>query len=380
MTMMRAMQILVPAVCSATLSAALCYTLARWSARLRLVARPRPDRWHQSPTPNTGGLAILSACAAAYVLFARTGYRTVAACAVFVSLLGFVDDRLQLPPRAKLAGQAAAAAVVICAGMTLEWTPWYWINVTVTAVWIVGITNAFNLIDNMDGLCGGVAAIAAISGAVLASLGHDPQRTLLLTIIGTACLGFLVFNHKPARIFMGDCGSMFLGFSLATLAIGSPRHGDSILNSLYGLPAFLYPVFDTILVSVLRRAAGKPVSVGGRDHSSHRLVSTGLTERETVWILWSITALCAFYGLLAYNRPASFMFVTALLLTAFAIFGTYLARLPGFAIRTRSQSAELLFRYLESDPHRRPGRTAALPDEPNAFRIATPAKAPSRGK
>jgi UDP-GlcNAc:undecaprenyl-phosphate/decaprenyl-phosphate GlcNAc-1-phosphate transferase len=330
--MVRASQIAIPAACSGVLSAALCYSLARWSDRLRLVAKPRPDRWHQRPTPNTGGLGILIACAAAYVLFAGTRYATVAACAGAISLLGFVDDRVQLLPLAKLAGQAAATAVVVFAGIILHCTPWYWADITITAVWIIGITNAFNLIDNMDGLCGGVAAIAAASGAVLASLQQDAQRALLLIILCAACLGFLMFNHKPARIFMGDCGSMFLGFSLASLAVVPPHRGNSILESFYTLPAFLYPIFDTTLVSVLRRAAGRPVSVGGRDHSSHRLVSTGLTERTAVWILWSITAMCACYGPMAYHHPRWFIFLTALLLTALAVFGIFLAGLPGFAI------------------------------------------------
>jgi len=327
---MRAMQVAVAAGCSGALSAGVCYCLARWSGQLRLVAQPRPDRWHKRPTPNTGGAGILIACAAAYLLFANHGYGTVAACAGFVSLLGFVDDRVQLPPVAKLAGQATAAAVVICGGMTLNWSPWYWTNVVITAIWIIGITNAFNLIDNMDGLCGGVAAITAGSGAALAFLERDDQRTLLLTVIAAACLGFLIFNHKPARIFMGDCGSMFLGFSLASLAVSSAHPGASILESFYALPAFLYPIFDTTLVSVLRRASGKPVSVGGRDHSSHRLVSTGLTERKAVWVFWGIAGVCALCGPLAYNHPGRFIAVTTLVLAALTVLGSFLASLPGF--------------------------------------------------
>lgn len=336
---MHAMQIVVPAACSGALSAALSYCLARWSGRLRLVAKPRPDRWHERPTPNTGGLGILIGCAAAYFLFAKTGYGTVAGSAAFVSLLGFVDDRVQLPPYAKLAGQTAAAAIVICGGMILHWTPWYWANVMITAVWIIGITNAFNLIDNMDGLCGGVAAIAAGSGAVLAFLEQDGQRASLLAVLAAACLGFLLFNHKPARIFMGDCGSMFLGFTLACLAAPSPRPGDSMLASFYALPAFLYPIFDTTLVSVLRRAAGRPISVGGRDHSSHRLVSTGLTDRTAVWVLWAVTGVCGSCGPLAYHHPRWFIAFTTLLLIAFGVFGKFLASIPGFAIQPQFRSA-----------------------------------------
>jgi UDP-GlcNAc:undecaprenyl-phosphate GlcNAc-1-phosphate transferase len=297
------------------------------------MAQPRPDRWHQKPTPNTGGLGILIACAFGYLLFAGTGNGAIAACAGGVSILGFVDDRLQLHPRAKLAGQTAAAVVLISTGMSLNLTPSTWANGAITALWIVGITNAFNLIDNMDGLCGGVAAIVAGSGAWLAILHRDYDRALLILVVAGACLGFLTLNYKPARIFMGDCGSLFLGFSLASLALTRPVPftSSSVLHSLYPLTAFLYPIFDMGFVSVLRRSAGRPVSVGGRDHSSHRLVSTGLTERKTVWVLWACTAVSASLGPLMNRKPGWFIATAALLLVALTVFGFFLARVPGFA-------------------------------------------------
>ncbi len=323
----------IAAIISAVLSAAMCYGLARWSGQLRLMAQPRPDRWHQKPTPNTGGLGVLIACAFGYLLFAGTGYGAVAACAGGVSILGFVDDRLQLHPRAKFAGQTAAAVVLISTGMSLHLTPWTWANGAITALWIVGITNAFNLIDNMDGLCGGVAAIVAGSGAWLAILQRDYDRALLLLVVAGSCLGFLTINYKPARIFMGDCGSLFLGFSLASFALSRPVPvtGSPVLHSFYPLTAFLYPIFDMGLVSVLRRSAGKPVSVGGRDHSSHRLVSAGLTERKAVWVFWACAAVSASCGPLMYRMPGWFIATAALLLIALAVFGIFLARLPGFA-------------------------------------------------
>lgn len=376
--MTRDMQIVWAAVFSGALSAALCFCFARWSGRLRLVAKPRPDRWHEQPTPNTGGMGILIGCAVAYFLFAGTAYSTIAACAGFISLLGFVDDRVQLPPMAKLVGQATAATIVICAGMTLHWTPWYWANVSITFVWIIGITNAFNLIDNMDGLCGGVAAIAAASGAVLASLQQDGRRTLLLTILAVACLGFLVFNHKPARIFMGDCGSMFLGFSLASLALSSSNNSDTMLESLYAIPAFLYPIFDTTLVSVLRRAAGRPVSVGGRDHSSHRLVSTGWSERRAVGALWVVAGLCASCGPLTYHHPGWFIAIATLLLAGFALLGIYLASLPGFAQPSQVGSLEAPAQILQAGPQSKPTPVNILPVEPCADRVPVYAHAGDR--
>ena len=199
--------------------------------------------------------------------------------------------------------------VVIASGVVFRVTPWEWANLVLTFLWIAGITNAFNLIDNMDGLCAGVAVIICASRFVFAVQNGDPRGALLAGDHSPAAvLGFLVFNYKPAQIFLGDCGSMFVGFSLGALAVASPVPNTRVFASTLFYPAltFLYPIFDTALVSVLRRSAGRPISVGGRDHSSHRLVSLGLTERKAVWLLWLLSAIGAAVGLLTYTtRSAS---------------------------------------------------------------------------
>jgi UDP-GlcNAc:undecaprenyl-phosphate GlcNAc-1-phosphate transferase len=320
---------------SATLlSSGLTWLLVRASLRLRLVAQPRADRWHGKATPNTGGLAILIAFAGCYLCFASGQYRIIAICSVFVALLGFLDDRIQLRPLVKLAGQSVAAAVVVASGVTFRLTPWDWANVLLAFLWIAGITNAFNLIDNMDGLCAGVAVIICASRLILALQNHDNGGAMLLAILAGSVLGFLVFNLKPARIFMGDCGSMFVGFSLGALAIASPVPSTRVFVSTLFCPAltFLYPIFDTVLVSVLRRSAGRPISVGGRDHSSHRLVSLGLTERKAVWLLWLFSAVGAATGLLTYAMPVGVLVIAAMLVTGVSVFGIFLATLPAYAI------------------------------------------------
>jgi UDP-GlcNAc:undecaprenyl-phosphate GlcNAc-1-phosphate transferase len=144
----------------------------------------------------------------------------------------------------------------------------------------------------------------------------------------------LIFNHKPAKIFMGDCGSMFVGFSLGTLAIASPVPNTRVFVATLFYPAlaFLYPIFDTVLVSVLRRSAGRPVSVGGRDHSSHRLVSLGLTERKAVWLLWLLAAIGAAAGLLTYTMPIGVLAIAVLLITGVSVFGVFLATLPAYVL------------------------------------------------
>ena len=316
------------------MSSTVTYLLIRWSVRLRLVAQPRSDRWHGEATPNTGGLAILFASVFCYFLFAPGRYAVVAVCAGLVSLLGFLDDRVQLRPLLKFAGQSVAVIVVIASGVVFRGTPWDWVNLVITFLWIAGITNAFNLIDNMDGLCAGVAVIICGSRIVLAVRNHDDGGALLLAVLAGAVLGFLIFNHKPARIFMGDCGSMFVGFSLGALAIASPVPNTRVFVSTIFYPAlaFLYPIFDTVLVSVLRRSAGRPISVGGRDHSSHRLVSLGLTERKTVWLLWLLAAVGASAGLLSYLMPVGVLAIAILLISGVSIFGIFLATLPAYVM------------------------------------------------
>lgn len=319
---------------AALLSTTLTYLLIHWSARLRLVAHPRADRWHGKATPNTGGLAILIASACCYLTFSSGQYRVIAICGGLVSLLGFLDDRVQLRPLAKFAGQSVAAIAVISSGVVFHVTPWEWANLVLTFFWIAGITNAFNLIDNMDGLCAGVAVIICGSRFVLALHNGNKGGAVLLAVLGGSVLGFLFFNHKPARIFMGDCGSMFIGFSLGALAIANPVPNARVFASTLFYPAlaFLYPIFDTVLVSVLRRSAGRPISVGGRDHSSHRLVSLGLTERKAVWLLWLLAAIGAFAGLLTYAMPIGVFAIAVLLISGVSVLGVFLATLPAYAI------------------------------------------------
>src|SRR5665213_1576779 len=282
------------------LSALLTWILIRYSVRLRLTAPPTADRWHKIPTPSSGGIAILIACGVVYLAVFRGTLMPIAIGTLVLSGLGFADDRLRLKPLPKLLIQIAVTAWMILCGYVFPASPWPVLNAAFSFVWILGITNAFNLIDNMDGLCAGVTIITALFRiGLLTSKGYDTEAGLVAVIAG-AFAGFLIFNYKPARIFMGDAGSMIAGFSLATLTMASPLAHTKVFAAELAYPAltFLYPIFDTTLVSLLRRAAGRPISVGGRDHSSHRLASLGLGDRNVVWILWILTALGGFAGLL----------------------------------------------------------------------------------
>lgn len=276
----------------------------RWG----MVARPKADRWHTRPTALLGGLAIFVAVTAVELTLVLRDRQALAvlAASTFLFLVGLVDDLVNLKPYQKLVGQVMGVAAVVSSGLVLPWTGSAPLDVAVTAVWLVGITNAVNLLDNMDGLAAGVAAIAS-SFLALHLLGegqHDAAR--MLAVFAAALLGFLVYNSNPASIFMGDCGSMFIGFFLAAAALLGPTGGRSrSFLPVLAVPVLVLfiPIFDTLLVMVLRKLAGRPISRGGRDHASHRLVALGLSERRAVWMLYGLSGLSGLLAVLVRDLP-----------------------------------------------------------------------------
>ena len=316
------------------LSVLLTLLQIRAGSWLGLPAAPRKDRWHAVPTPSSGGLAIFLSCAGAYWLTCHGRYPRIALAVAALWIFGFLDDRLCLRPAFKLAVQVAAAGFVVLGGVAFPATPWYLPNVALNMFWIVMITNAFNLIDNMDGLCAGVVIIICLFRSwLLASEGYRTDADLC-AILAAAFAGFLFFNYHPARIFMGDCGSLPAGFALAALTLAGPAPHKGILLTGFFYPAltFAYPIFDTALVSILRKLTGRPISLGGCDHSSHRLASLGLDQRQVVWILWLLTAFGASLGIVIHLMPDALFAAGALLLVMLGMLALSLAKLPGYPL------------------------------------------------
>ncbi|MGA2132386.1 MAG: MraY family glycosyltransferase [Bryobacteraceae bacterium] len=316
-----------PILLAGLLSALLTRLQIGLNSRLRLTAAPRADRWHIVPTPSSGGLAIFVSCGAAYLLACPGRHSRIAISVAALWIFGFLDDRLRLPPWLKLTAQIAAAAFVVLGGVIFPLTSSYLFNVALSMFWIVMITNAFNLIDNMDGLCAGVVIIICLfRSGLLATEGYAADAGLC-AIIGAAFAGFLLFNYHPARIFMGDCGSLPVGFALGALTLAGPAPHKSLLLAGFFYPAltFTYPIFDTAFVAVLRKLSGRPISQGGRDHSSHRLVSLGIGQRRAVWILWLLTAIGSSLGLTIQLAPGYLFAVGASLLCILCVFGLLLA-------------------------------------------------------
>ena len=271
--------------------------------RFGFVAVPKTDRWHKKPTAMFGGVAIcLSVLIAALPFSLNITYgKEILLASGFLFLVGFIDDLIHIKPYQKLIGQILGSAFVVYYGLTLPWTGSVLLNMALAIFWLIGITNAINLLDNMDGLASGIAVIAA--GFLALSFLNTGQNTeaLIMLIFAGGLLGFLVYNSNPASILMGDCGSMFVGFFLASSALINVSGGRSrSFLPVLAVPILVLfiPIFDTTFVTVLRKLSGRAASQGGRDHTSHRLVALGMSERYAVLMLYGFAALSGVLAIL----------------------------------------------------------------------------------
>jgi UDP-GlcNAc:undecaprenyl-phosphate GlcNAc-1-phosphate transferase len=328
LSMKGAAQWLLPPLTAFLATVLLTRLLIRVAPSRGWVSHPRQDRWNSRVVAHFGGIPILLAySAAALVFFPHRQNLMLLSLVWFMALVGLADDVLGLKPRAKLISQIVIAALAVYAGIVHPLTAHLWLNAVFTLFWIVGITNAVNLLDNMDGLAAGIALIASAQVILLAG-PTNPTSGLALCMLA-ACSGFLVFNGNPARIFMGDVGALSIGFFLACASVKTSEHLSS-LGSVLCVPVLVLfiPVFDTLLVSVTRRLNGRRISLGARDHASHRLVMIGLNERQAVWILYVIASTA---GVMAFLWKSSWgnlgAGLVALFLIGSILFWVYLAKL-----------------------------------------------------
>jgi UDP-GlcNAc:undecaprenyl-phosphate GlcNAc-1-phosphate transferase len=316
------------------------WALLHTPAARHVVAAPRADRWHTKSTPLLGGSGFLAglllaagiALAAGAIPASRELGGILGGCALLYTA-GLVDDLFGLSPLAKVFAQIAAAAIVLGAGIRVEIVSNYVVATTIGVLWIVGMTNAFNLLDNMDGLAATLAAIACAFFAIDAFTVHPNHLVATLSLgLFFACLGFLPFNvriSKPAAVFMGDSGSQLLGFTVAALGLASSWTvaGSTVASLLLPLLVLAVPILDTTLVTVVRLLEGRPVTKGGRDHTSHRLVYQGLSDRRAVVLLCAVSAALGLTSL-AYKVLDDTLVTLAGVLVTFAVlvqFGSYLA-------------------------------------------------------
>jgi UDP-GlcNAc:undecaprenyl-phosphate GlcNAc-1-phosphate transferase len=308
--------ILVPAVRS----------LAR---RGNIVAAPLPSRWHRHPTPLLGGVAIaLIVIGGGWTIQTSSSLALTLVCASLMAALGLVDDISPVKSSTKLVFQIVIASIFVYSGHRLEWTNSLTVDTMLTLAWVVGITNALNLLDNMDGLAAGVGVIACMSLLLTADLHPPSAETQLIAILLGALAAFLVYNVHPASIFMGDAGSLLTGMILASASVAHGAANAGELLSVVAAPMLVLaiPIFDTTLVVVSRLLSGRWPSEGGRDHSSHRMVAMGLSEPAAVGVLWVLAAIGGLIGVgVQHLELESAGLVAAGFVVAMAIFAAYLA-------------------------------------------------------
>jgi UDP-GlcNAc:undecaprenyl-phosphate GlcNAc-1-phosphate transferase len=286
------------------LAALLAHQLTPVAVRIALqyglVDRPDGKLKRQSaPVAYLGGAAVYLAFVITLGLtyeFSREVLALLLA-GTMVVLLGLVDDIGAISPRAKFLGQALAVLLLMKAGILLEivWLPWY-VSWPLTFVWLIGVTNAVNLVDIMDGLAAGLSLIAALALLAVALINGNHQIAILTATLAGALAGFLRHNVQPARIYLGDTGSLFIGLNLGALAMIGRYTEQNNLGILVPVVILGVPIFDTLFVMYVRRRRGVSMFLGSPDHFALRLRRWRLTVPQTVALSWAVAALLGVAG------------------------------------------------------------------------------------
>lgn len=296
-----AKEILLIAICAFALTMFLVPIVKLLAVHIGAVDKPNARKVHHKLMPRMGGLAIYAGFWIVVFTFypfsqPLMGFFLGATMLVFI---GIVDDITDMPAKLKLLGQIIAACIVTLGGIRIEFITnmfgeagtmaLHLLSAPCTVIWIVAIINAVNLIDGLDGLAAGVSAISAITLAVCALINGQNNIALLAFALVGACVGFLIYNFHPASIFMGDTGSMFLGYTLAVLSIMGAAKGVTFVSVFIPILALGIPIFDTLFAIVRRMMANKPIFEADKAHLHHRLMAKGLSHRNTVLLIYAIS-------------------------------------------------------------------------------------------
>jgi len=314
------------------------------AVRFGWVSRPQDDRWGRRVIARMGGVAMGVGLLSAMLLWVPRS-PSVIALLIGLSLvftLGLVDDVHRLPPYTKLVAQLLIGCGLVVGGIRVEFAPSLWLSIPLSVLWFVLIVNAFNLLDNMDGLAAGIGAIGAGFCALHAILAGQWTVAALAAAIGGACAGLLRHNFPPARIFMGDSGSHLLGLSLAALAtMGTWKHPTQLLSVL-AVPTLVLavPIFDTCFVTLQRLLHRQHPFIGGTDHVSHRLAVLGLSVRQTVLALYLVSGLLGVLSVVSVGlKPLPLSALWLSVVTGLILVGGYLARVNVYRLERTSASA-----------------------------------------
>lgn len=318
------------------------------------IAVPDDDRHiHTTPTPRLGGIAIYLAFVATLTCVAFLSnmvgdiFRAnlpkilgLLAPATLVFLFGIYDDFRSVSAPQKILVQTIAASMIFAAGFRIEnlsspfggyWHVPIWLSFLFTAVWVIGLTNAFNLIDGIDGLAAGASVFALISILIFSVAQENPEISLLAVVLVGAVLGFLRFNFNPATIFLGDSGSLFLGFMAASLSLAGSQKGSTIVAIAIPLISFGLPVTEAGLSLARRFLSGQSLLAGDRGHIHHKLLQQGLTQRQAVILLYAVCALFSLFGLMLLNPQRNLAALIFFVLGVGIVFGVQRLRYAEFS-------------------------------------------------
>lgn len=345
-------------VASCLLAILLTPLVKKLAFKVGAVSVPNHRSVHSKIMPQMGGLAIFLAFSIVYTIVSLIAhhYTTDITMALLIGgtiivLVGAFDDRLALSPKVKLLGQIAAAVVVVSFGLKIDvinipfgpsWVPPTWLAILITIFWIIGVTNAINLIDGLDGLSAGVSGISTATIMVLALMMPQEEYpiALLCVVLLGSIIGFLFFNFHPAKIFMGDTGALFLGFTLATLSIVGYKQA-AFVSFIVPVVILGVPISDTLLAIVRRKLNNKPISAPDKGHLHHNLMALGFGMRKTVLIIYGISIL---FGLCAVLLSQPTQWWTIVLVALFVLGMEIGVEALGILSKSRKPVIQLIMR------------------------------------
>lgn len=295
------------------------------------IDQPNKRKVHQKVMPRLGGVAIFFGFWGSVILTQsnKEGLLPMAIGAMILLAVGIIDDMKELPAKVKLVGQILAASVVAIGGPRIEFVTnvinhesdmlslAIWMSVPITIIWIIAIINAVNLIDGLDGLAAGISAIASLTMSIVALGNGQEQLAILLFILFGSCLGFLPYNFHPASIFMGDCGSMFLGHALAVFSLMGTAKSVTFISVVIPILILGVPIFDTLFAIVRRMLSGQPIFQADKAHLHHQFLKRGFSHRTTVLIIYALSAVLSVCALIMdYLTTEKSLIFSLILITA----------------------------------------------------------------
>lgn len=309
--------------------------IKKLALKIKAIDIPKDERRvHKKPIPLLGGLAIYIAFLAG--LMFKGGNVTsndigIILGGAVIALGGFIDDLKDIKPAYKISIQLTAACILIISGVGINKItnpfsssiPWFDIgifSIPLTIIWVVGVTNAFNLIDGLDGLAAGIGFIASITLFIICILNGRYEAAILTAVLSGALIGFLPYNFYPAKIFLGDTGSQLVGFLLAAISIEGTIKSAAAFALAVPILAFGLPIYDTLFAIVRRKVNGKPIMQGDKGHLHHRLLDMGLTQKQAVIIMYLISMILGGMSIIAMklsSQRAYFLVVFVVLIVCF---------------------------------------------------------------